>query len=91
MVFFKALKIGVKEFVSAYKWLKICLLLVKNSHLRKDCSRSEELTEYNFVVPCEIFLLLGNKRSGGLASTTASLLENSVLARPLDETFELAS
>ena len=52
---------------------------------------SDALLEYNFVPPCKIFLLSGSKRSGGFAVTTALLLENSVLTRPLYENPKLAS
>jgi hypothetical protein len=52
---------------------------------------SEALAEYNFTAPCKVFLLSGSARSGGFALTTASLLKNSVLSRPLDETPKLAS
>jgi len=51
----------------------------------------EALAEYNLMPPCKVFLLSGSKRSGGFALTTASLLKNSVLLRPLDDTLELAS
>jgi hypothetical protein len=45
----------------------------------------EALSEYNFTAPCKVFLVSGSKRSGGFALTTASLLKNSVLSRPLDD------
>jgi len=51
----------------------------------------EALAEYNFMAPCKVILLSGSKRSGGFALTTASLLKNSVLSRPLDENPKLAS
>lgn len=51
---------------------------------------SEALAEYNFTAPSKVFLLSGSTRSGGFALTTASLLKNSVLSRPLDENPELA-
>ena len=51
----------------------------------------EALAEYNLLVPGKVVLLSGSKRSGGFALTTPSLLNNSVLARPLNENPELAS
>ena len=50
----------------------------------------EALAEYNLTPPCRVFLLSGSKRSGGFAVTTLSLLENSVLSRPLNENPKLA-
>jgi hypothetical protein len=51
----------------------------------------EALAEYNLTPSCKVFLLSGSKRSGGFAVTTASVLENSVLSRRLNENPRLTS
>jgi hypothetical protein len=51
----------------------------------------EALAEYNLQVPGKVILLSGSARSGGFALTTASLLKNSVLARPLNENPKMAN
>jgi hypothetical protein len=74
----------VKGGKHAYGWSEV-------STTGKVAVSSEALAEYNLAAPCKVFLLSGSKRSGGFALTTASLLENSVLSRPLEENPKLAS
>jgi len=74
----------VKGGKHAYGWSEV-------SATGKVAVPSEALEEYKFTPPCKVFLLSGSKRSGGFAVTTASLLKDSVLARPLKENPKLAS
>jgi hypothetical protein len=74
----------VKGGKHAYGWSEV-------SATGKVAIPDEALVEYNLTPPCKVFLFSGSKRSGGFAVTTASLLENSVLSRRLDENPRLNS
>lgn len=74
----------VKSGKHAYGWSEV-------SATGKVAVPDDALAEYNLTLPCKVFLMSGSKRSGGFAVTTSSLLENSVLLRPLDDNPQLAS